>query len=186
MSNSIITISGRICSGKSFVARLIEAEFGFPIASFGGYLKYFCENNGLPIDRLTLQNKGEEFVKINSQQFLIDVINHYNGNSDVIILEGVRHQSIFEAIQQSTNNHILIFIFADLPTRYNRYYFRNKASDEAKSLDQFLISDNHKVEREIDFIKPHCQLVIDSTTEYLDKLYTFIYANLGPKDFNKL
>lgn len=72
--NTIITISGRISAGKSYVAKMLHAEFEFPIASFSGYLKYYCEQNGLPTDRKTLQNTGEAFVKADSKKFLLELL----------------------------------------------------------------------------------------------------------------
>ena len=164
--NTIITISGRISAGKSYVAKMLHAEFEFPIASFGGYLKYYCEQNGLPTDRKTLQNTGEAFVKADSKKFLADVLSHFIGASDSIILEGVRHQSIFENVKELTENRLAVFVEADLQTRYKRYFERNKDSDELKTFEQFEIADNHSVELEIESLKPVCDLVVDSTNDY--------------------
>lgn len=175
---SVITIIGRISSGKSYSAKLIQTHFKFPVASFGSYLKYYCEQNNLPIDRKTLQNIGEIFVKKNPKQFLIDIISHFIGKADTIILEGVRHKSIFEGINQLSENHLAIFIDADLQTRYNRYYNRDKKADEVKSFEQFEISEAHSVEQEIESLKPFCDLVIDSNEDYSSKLFDYISKNL--------
>jgi cytidylate kinase len=174
---TIITISGRISSGKSYAAELIHNKFGFPVASFGGYLKYYCEQKNLPTDRKNLQDTGENLVETNPQRFIIDVISHFIGNSDKIILEGVRHKSIFEEVKIITDNHLSIFIDADLQTRYDRYYKRNKDSDEVKTFEQFVISDNHTVEMEIEDLKPLCNIVIDSTKEYSNELYEFLLTH---------
>lgn len=175
---SIITISGRISSGKSYAANLIKTEFGLPVASFGGYLKYYCEQNNLPTDRKSLQDKGEAFVKTNPQQFLVDVISHFVDSSDKIILEGVRHKSILDEVSQLTEKKLSIFIDADIQTRYKRYLNRNKDSDELKTFDQFVISDNHSVELEIESLKPTCNIVIDSTKNYSLELFSFLSPNL--------
>ncbi len=74
---SIITISGRICSGKSYASNLIANKFSFPVASFGGYLKYYCEKNSLSIERKSLQDVGQRLVDNNPDEF---VINQYFGN----------------------------------------------------------------------------------------------------------
>jgi dephospho-CoA kinase len=174
---SIISISGRISSGKSYAAEMIQNKFGYPVASFGSYLKYYCEHKNLPTDRKTLQDIGEKFVETNPQQFLIDVLSHFIGNADKIILEGVRHKIIFEKIKNITENHLSIFIDADLQTRYDRYYKRNKDSDEVKTFEQFMISDNHSVELEIEELKPLSQIVIDSTKEYSDELFEFLSSH---------
>jgi len=163
---SIITVSGHICAGKSFATKMIQSEYGFPIASFGGYLKFYCEKNGLPTDRKTLQDTGETLVKADSKKFLVDVLSHFIGGSDSIILEGVRHQSIFENVKELTENRLAVFIEADLETRYKRYFERNKNSDGSKTFEQFKILNEHSVEMEIEFLKPLCNFTVDSTMDY--------------------
>jgi dephospho-CoA kinase len=174
---SIISISGRISSGKSYAAQLIQNKFDFPVASFGSYLNYYCEQKNLSTNRKTLQDIGEKLVETNPQQFIIDVVSHFIGNADKIVLEGVRHKLIFEKLKNITEKHLAIFIDADVQTRYERYYKRNKDSDEGKTFEQFIISDNHPVELEIEELKPFCNIVIDSTKEYSDELFKFILAN---------
>jgi dephospho-CoA kinase len=175
---SIITLSGRICSGKSHVAKLLSYEFGFPVASFGGYLKYYCQQNNILVERESLQNIGEEFVRTAPQQFLIDVISHFSGSSDKIILEGVRHKSILGGIEELTENAITVFIDADIQTRFKRCLERNKDSDRIKTYEDFINLDNHQVELEIESLKSHCNLIIDSTADYTHELFAFISSNL--------
>lgn len=175
---SIITISGRISSGKSYAANLIKTELGLPVASFGGYLKYYCEQNKLPTDRKTLQNIGEAFVKEKAQQFLIDVLSHFIGSADKIVLEGVRHKSILDAVNQITENRLAVFVSADFNTRYERYFKRNKDLDKLKTIEQFKIADKHSVELEIESLKPFCDISVDSTKEYSFELFAFLSSNL--------
>ncbi len=171
---SIITISGRISSGKSYAANLIQKRFDTPIASFGGYLKYYCEQNGLPTDRKTLQDLGERFVIENPSQFTTAVVSHFAGSSKRITIEGVRHLVIFKEIENLTKNHISVFTEADLQIRFNRYVQRNKESDQLKTFEQFIISDHHPVELEIELLKPLCSIVVDSTKDYSAELFEFL------------
>ena len=175
---SVITISGRISSGKSYAANLIKNEYNFPVASFGGYLKYYCEQNNLPTDRKTLQDIGEGFVKEKPHQFLIDVVSHFIGSADKIIIEGVRHLSILDAVNEITENRLAVFVYADLQTRYDRYVKRNKDSDLLKTFEQFVIADNHTVELEIESLKFQCDLTINSTRDYSLELFSYLKDNL--------
>lgn len=179
---SIITISGRICSGKSFAANLIKDEFGFPVASFGGYLKNYCEKSNLPIDRETLQNVGEAFIKTEPDKFLINVISFSIGHANRIIIEGVRHKSIFNAVNQLAEAHMAIFLDARLEVRYERYSKRNKDSDKVKTFEQFVLFDNHTVELEIESLKNHCDITIDSTKDYSSELLSYLHTNLKNLD----
>lgn len=175
---SIITISGRISSGKTYAANLIKTELCLPVASFGGYLKHYCEKNNLTTDRKTLQDTGESLVSEDPEQFVVDVITHFIGTSDRIILEGVRHKSILEAVNQLTENRVSVFIDANLETRYKRYFERNKDMDGVKTFEQFKIADSHSVEMEIESLKPLCNVVVDSTKEYSSALIFFLSNHL--------
>lgn len=177
--NTIITISGRISAGKSYAAKMLHTKFEFPIASFGSYLKCYCEQNGMPTDRKILQDTGEAFVKADSKKFLADVLSYFIGASDSIILEGVRHQSIFENVTELTENHLAVFVEADLQTRYTRYFGRNKDSDELKTFEQFKIADSHSVEMEIESLKSLCDISVDSTKDYSSELFTFLSNSLN-------
>lgn len=162
----LITISGGICSGKTYTANLISKKKNYPVASFGGYLKHYCINNNLPIDRKSLQDIGEKFVQASPQQFLNDVINYYVGNSDSIIVEGVRHISIFELINVLADTKIAIYVEADLQTRYNRYCNRLRDSDDFKTFEQFMLQERHPVELETQSLKSKCDIIIDSTLPF--------------------
>lgn len=170
----IITLSGRICSGKSHASELLSNKFGIPVASFGGYLKYYCQNNNLPIDRNTLQEIGDKFVKERPTEFLLDVIKHFKNKSDSIVVEGVRHTRILENINQLADKTISIFIEADQKARYDRYIKREKYSDDDKSYKHFLELDNHPIELEIDLLKPKCDIVVKSTDEYSNTLIDYV------------
>lgn len=175
---SIIGISGRICSGKSYAAELIASEFSVPVASFGGYLKYYCEKEGLPTDRKSLQYVGQNLVDTNPIQFVISVINHFIGSKNLIVIEGIRHRSIFEIINTLSENTLSIFVHADQETRYERYTQREKDSDQMKTHSQFIEADNHPVELEIESLKPLCDIVVDSTEDYSIELNNFLLTNL--------
>lgn len=175
---TIITISGRISSGKSFAADLIKKEFELPVASFGGYLRHYCGKNNLPNDRKTLQDTGEAIVKENPKQFLENVLAHFIGSADKIVLEGVRHKSILEVVNQLTQNRLSVFVEADLQTRYKRYFERNKDSDDVKTFEQFKIADSHSVEMEIESLKPLCSITVDSTKGYSTELFSFLRSKL--------
>ena len=164
--NTIIVISGRISSGKSTVAKIISSKHSFPVASFGAYLKHYCESNGLPTDRKTLQDTGEDFVQRDPVNFLKTVVNHFIENSDILILEGVRHKIIFDEVQNICQRKLAIFVDADQNTRYKRYYDRNKDTEYSKTLEQFIESDNHIVEQGIDSLKSLCDIIIDSTKQF--------------------
>ena len=166
-----VIICGGICSGKTYTANLVSKKIEYPIASFGGYLKSYSEKNSLPIGRKALQDIGEEFIKTKPEQFLNDVINYSIGNSDSIIIEGVRHISIFHLIKSLAETTTSIFIEADNQTRYERYCSRINDSDGFKTFEQFIILDKHSVEKEIQSLKPLCDIILNSTEPFNENLF---------------
>lgn len=172
--NRAIIICGGICSGKTYLANLIATKKNYPVASFGGYLKSYCERNNMPIDRKTLQDIGERFVQEDPVHFAKNVINYSIGNKNTIIIEGVRHISIFEAITTIVQQSQSIFVEADLKTKYGRYINRSKSSDTFKTMKEFIEMDNHPVEHQIKLLKPMCDIVVDSTKPIEQSFYDIL------------
>ena len=174
--DNIIGIGGKICSGKSFVAAIISKQYGFPVASFGSYLRFYCHEKKLSDDRENLQDLGEKFVKEKPRQFLLDVIHHFIGDSSSIIIEGIRHKIILDLIKDVTKKSILIFVEADARTRYERYKQRET---EEINFEEFIVLDNHPVEKEIEDMKPLYDYTIPATKNYNEELLTFLQSEIG-------
>jgi cytidylate kinase len=85
--NKAIVICGRIGSGKTTLAKKIAEMQDVPIASFGGFIKHYCEEKGVATNRKILQDVGAELVK-NPKKLIKDVIAFYKKDSSNIILEG--------------------------------------------------------------------------------------------------
>ena len=162
--NKSILIIGRISSGKSTIAK--ETQRAIPncrLISSGSYLKDYSEKRDYKIDRQSLQDLGQQFIDENPVNFLDSVVNHNKAKAgEVLIFEGVRHQSILSAISKSYPVLLSIYLDIDVQTRYDRYLTRNKSIDKMISKEDFLKADNHKVELEIESLKNDCDLVIGS------------------------
>ena len=165
----IIVLIGRICSGKSTVAKVLSERLSFPLASFGNYLIAYCGQKNLPTDRASLQKVGQEMVNTNPTQFLQNVIDYHRGDSTSLVLDGIRHKVIFESVKGLAKNVVAVFMDADLETRYKRYLTRNIIDYKT-----FLVLDTHPVELETEILKPFCDVVIDSTVNYENVLYDLI------------
>lgn len=174
----IISVCGRICAGKSFVADLLAKQYNIPVASFGGFLRYYCKKNGFLTNRKTLQDVGENLIRTNPYGFTIDVIDYFIGKSNSIILEGVRHKIILDIVNQLTNIHLSMFIDVDQKTRYDRYIKRDKKPDTVENYNQFVALDVHPVELEIESLKPLCGIQIDSSKDFSNELFAYISKNI--------
>lgn len=127
---------------------------------------------------MTLQETGDWFIREAPREFLENVIQFSSQNSEVLVLEGVRHKVILDELLLITDKRLAIFVDADEDTRYLRYEERLKNSGLTTSFEQFKLADNHRVESEIDDIKILSDIVLDSTRDYKLELDTFIKQNL--------
>jgi len=175
---TVIALSGKISSGKSTVADFINKNYNFPIVSFGAYLKSYCLSKNLPTTRETLQNVGEKLIQKDPERFLINVINFNTEKSDIIILDGVRHKIILEALNKLINNVIVIYIETDFNTRSIRYLSRKKSTDNTSHYNNLIVADNHPVESEIDILKTFSHITIDSSKDYKKTLLESISLRL--------
>jgi dephospho-CoA kinase len=175
-----ISAIGKISSGKSSFAKYVSQKHGIPIASFGAYVKYYCEQHHLPLDRDNLQNVGLNLVKTNYIDFLNRVIQHYGNGSPYLIFDGIRNLTIFQAVKEISEHSVSIFIDTPSIIRFERYNLRKKNSDQMVTLDEFNKIDNHKIEMEIESLQSYCDYVIDGTKEYLNTVDEEINRLVAP------
>jgi len=128
LPNKAIIIVGRISSGKSTLAKQVSNSLDAPIASFGGYLKEYCLSKGIPINRNSLQEIGDKFVKEDPELFLLNVL-QYSSTGELIIIEGVRHKIIFELVNEICKQTLSIFLEVSNKVRYERFLNRMRESD---------------------------------------------------------
>ncbi|NOG99276.1 MAG: AAA family ATPase [Ignavibacteriae bacterium] len=172
--NIIIAVSGRICSGKSTVSNLISNQFGIPVASFGEYLKYYFKKNKLEMDRNKMQDVGSKLMISNPEMFLSNVINYFISHHKSLIIEGVRHRILIDLIKQQCEEFLLIYLDADLRSRFERYSKRNKVIDSKLTYEKFLELDNHVVEKEIESLKLISNKVFNTTVPYKEDLLRLV------------
>jgi len=170
---SIIFV-GKICSGKSSLARSLSKKIESPIASFGKYVKEYALKNGQSIERNNLQNLGQSFINDDPENFLKDLI-RFTGDSDLIIFEGVRHLVIYNAIKKLSHKSISFYLDVSTDMRFQRF---NNRESKSISLTEFLEQDNHQVEKDIDILQPLCDFVINGTQE-VDLLVEFIKSKIA-------
>ncbi len=180
MYDLTIGIIGKISVGKSSIARALHEKTGIPYTSFGSYLVAYSKLNNLPIDRTSLQNLGNKFIKENSQTFLSNVLKNVTTKSNIVILEGIRHVDILESIKKINKKVLFIFIDASPAIRYERYLNRQPENIVPVGFDEFLQKDNHVVESEIDLLKPQCDLIVDSEKLTVNEVLDFIYLFIKP------
>jgi len=175
MSSLIIGILGKIHAGKSTLAKELSQQLNVPIISFGGYLRKYSEAKGLPADRRSLQDLGNKKISEDAMKFLSDVLLSCDMSTEIIIIEGIRHASVFNALKSIFK--VSYFIYCDTPfeERYRRYTDREETKE--MSIEEFQAIDEHIVEKEIEKLKEHCQTVLGNIDTATVKLKIETYYN---------
>lgn len=165
-----IIIVGKICSGKSTLAKDFAKWIEYPTASFGGYLYDFSVQNRLPIDRIALQDLGVELIKNDHVSFLNNVINFKTENEKKLIFEGVRHKVILDEIRKISKQSFAIYLDVSEETRLDRFIHREKEIDTDNAEVDFFSRSNHPVEQELDSLKEVCNFTITTNDNYQEFL----------------
>lgn len=187
MPKFTICIIGKIASGKSTIAKCLKEIFTIPIASFGRYLTRYSETNLLSTERESLQDLGLRFIKEDPEYFLREVISYNCQDAEVIIIEGIRHNVIFDLIKKLSRHTLFVFIEASREVRYQRFLGREKEGENTLTFERFCINDEHEVEQEIDLLKGRCKVVVDTDFLSVKNVVDLIMSDISRciKDNNK-
>ncbi len=169
MKKLIIGITGKIHSGKSTLAKKISHNLDIPIVSFGGYLKEFSLQNNLPTDRDSLQNLGNNRILDNPELFIDNVLTSHS-DTQIIIVEGIRHYKVLQYLDQIYTQSLFIFLNVPFDERYDRYINNEIFKLKNLSKEEFYKIDNHEVECEINSLEEKCEIVLNSEYQINDLL----------------
>lgn len=165
-----IVIIGKICSGKSTLAKDFSKWVNIPKASFGGYLEDLSLRKGMPTDRVSLQNLGAHFIESAPVSFLNDVINYKTANDTKIIFEGVRHTIVLDEIRKISKQTFAIYLDVDEATRLKRFVSREKDMDQNNAEIDFYDRSNHPVEQEAESLRKLCNFTLKTDEDYREFL----------------
>lgn len=173
--NIKICVAGKICSGKSTLAKKIAIHTGYPLVSFGGIFNDHLVRSDLPVTRDTLQSLGQELInQLGYEGFLQWSIRHsphIQWNSSLVI-DGLRHGVIYSYLVEMFLRTVLIYCGCDSKIQTTRLMERDKI-DRGRA--ERIIS--HETEQYIAELEPRANLFFrpgDSTEDFLAQLDAFI------------
>jgi dephospho-CoA kinase len=151
-----VGVAGRIGSGKSVIARLLERELGFQYFRYSLVLAEWFDTN--PASKNALQEVGWDVMAGNRQLELNRrLIKRMDPSRDTAV-DGLRHSIDYESLRQEFNNKFhLVFVKTPLRTRFDRLRHRYATYEE------FLASDSHPVESNIDALESAASAVLAGT-----------------------
>lgn len=165
--NTAIMVTGQIGSGKSTVAAFVSSNCSLQLVSFGEFIRYIALESGLPATRKSLQELGDKtFRELGAQDFLQKALHLAGvGQSDSVVLDGVRHLEIMREIRSTAQESLAIYLNVCQEKRFWRHRSRLGCR---MSFREFQAADNHAVETEVGTLAEHCDLVIDASQPLVD------------------
>lgn len=117
MAPLVVCLSGRIGSGKTSVSLALAKKRQAAVASFGAYIRSVASARGLDADRReVLQNLGAELIADHGHEGLCRAAlsaAKWQGDRELIV-DGIRHVQIFEAIKRITAPSMTLLVHLQL------------------------------------------------------------------------
>ena len=124
-----IIFCGRIGSGKSLAARILQAE-GWAVVSAGSVIADICRKSGLAVDRKALQEFGSKFLVEHGVKYLGKLMLQQSNNSNKTVFEGIRPIGVVREIQCKAESTMIIYIDANPSIRKLRVIDRDEICAE--------------------------------------------------------
>jgi dephospho-CoA kinase len=168
----MVLIAGSVRSGKSTLAKQIVERFGGVRVGFGDAVREATAALGLPADRESWQQVGEEWVARDPSGLCEAALAPAAGQARVVV-DGVRHRHVYDLLRMRAGRFRVVLIFVDADRRIRR---KRLADDGIKGadLDRVLA---HATEKDLPRLREAADIVADGTgdaTQVLAALETMI------------
>jgi transcriptional regulator with XRE-family HTH domain/dephospho-CoA kinase len=111
----VLAFCGKVASGKSTLATEVAKALDWKRTSFGDYVRVVASSQGLEASREVLQDLGESLVKT-PEAFSRAMLAHFGWQAgEPLIIDGVRHREVVEALRKIVAPLEFRLIFVDLP-----------------------------------------------------------------------
>jgi adenylate kinase family enzyme len=146
-----LALSGDMASGKSSVASLLSARYGYAIGSFGQLIRREAKRRHLGQDRRTLQALGQELLADLGAVGLVDEL--LATVQEPVVIDGVRHIEVLAALRERLPELLACYLSASAGTLDERW------SDRGDDCDRVEAS-RHATEQELDALRAGADIVL--------------------------
>lgn len=166
-------ISGKIGSGKTFLAENLSKKLNCNSTSFSKYIKFKCNLENIKIDRHNLQILGQDCVENDLENFVNYItLNNFEKKSDILIIDGLRHLEVLEYIKNRFTNTIHIHIDIPENIRIKNIINRDGKYEQANEVSE--IENNYNVLKDkANMIIHDCRNFSQISKEILDYINNF-------------
>lgn len=161
----VLGLSGRIASGKSFVANYLELHYEFRVLRYRALLTQILEERGVFVNRSSLQAVGHELGEKLGYDGITEMLLAGTEASINYVVDGVRQLSALRYLQERYVDRFAL-IFRDVD-EVRRLHLHNQRAKNSKplTLQEFRLMDLAPVEREIPELLSKADLVLPYTAD---------------------
>jgi adenylosuccinate synthase len=177
----VVLISGRICTGKSGLARRLKDEFGYYLIRTSKTLAEVAKQRGLPSDRMSLQALGDVMDTETHHRWVLDTVEGHLSSltrTAPVVVDNIRTAQQLEHFRQ---NHDWVIVHAHLyaPISELERRFQKKNAGPGRGTETYGDADLLKKDSDIAFFMKDADVRINTgRSDGLDTLVR-VAARLG-------
>lgn len=151
--STVIALSAKIKTGKSFVGKKFADAVGWDYVSFGNYVRLITEQRGLIAKREVWQEVGEDLIRNNLEGFCRGVLaqapNWKPGKP--LVIDGVRHAEVSDLLREivAPSKYVLALLEVSEETRIDRLH-----REETKEDSVIERVESHSTEKQVRVVIP--------------------------------
>jgi dephospho-CoA kinase len=158
--STVVGLAGPIAAGKTTIALDLASQLGAPMVSFGDEVRSVAAKRGLPTDRATLQDVGEELIATGWESFCRAVLAQAPWRpGQSLVIDGIRHLGAITTLRRlvTPSSLAIVFLEASADARRPRLTARGTTQHES------LAADAHRNEVELQSVREAADLVLPNT-----------------------
>ncbi len=159
----VFGFTGQLSCGKGTAAKYLEQKYGARTYRFSTKLRNLLEAIYIEHSRDTMIKMSEAVRSIFGEDILAKAMakDAANDPNPIVVVEGIRRPADIEFLKELPN-FILVEIFAEPETRYQRLIKRGENTDDKKTYEQFLADHQRSTELSILEVTPQAVERIDN------------------------
>jgi dephospho-CoA kinase len=175
MQKIILALAGEMGCGKGTLTKYLVAKYGAEVYRFSNPLRDILDRMHREKSRDHMQQLSTALRQVFGDDVLSEIILADVGQSEspFIIIDGVRRESDIKYLQNLVGFK-LVYIDADLRTRYTRVTFRGEnSSDTTKTIEEFIRETEAEAESRIRELKEISDVILENngTIEELEQQF---------------
>jgi dephospho-CoA kinase len=173
MQKIILALAGEMGCGKGTLTKYLVAKYGVEVYRFSNPLRDILDRMHREKSRDAMQQLSTALRQVFGDDILSEIMLADIGQSTapMIIIDGVRRESDIKYLR-NIQGFKLIYIDADISTRYTRVTFRGEnSSDTTKTIEEFMRETEAEAESRIRELKNISHIILENngTIEELEK-----------------